>query len=286
MESSPKLAKVGNLPIPDPAGKQTECRGSEKTDPRQIELANNMLVLNVSVHKSCNRARTMTNDANSSENMEPVVMESIRPIAEMKPDRRNFLISAAGVLGAGAVGLFADILIDNMNPGKAVEALGAPIDVDISKLESGQLIMVEWKKKPVWVLMREKWMLKTLTEPSLVKRLKDPKSLENQQPTKAYANGYYRALRPDVFIAVALCTHMQCIPDYRPAPHTVTPWWPGGFHCACHGSMYDFSARVLEGSPAPLNIPIPPYYWMTKNKVRIGETDKAGTFKNWTPDIW
>ncbi len=228
----------------------------------------------------------MTNDANSSENMEPVVMESIRPIAEMKPDRRNFLISAAGVLGAGAVGLFADILIDNMNPGKAVEALGAPIDVDVSKLEPGQLIMVEWKKKPVWVLMREEWMLKTLVEPSLVKRLKDPKSLQNQQPTKAYANGYYRALRPDIFIAVALCTHMQCIPDYRPAPHTVTPWWPGGFHCACHGSMYDFSARVLEGSPAPLNIPIPPYYWLTKSKVRIGETDKAGTFKNWTPDIW
>jgi ubiquinol-cytochrome c reductase iron-sulfur subunit len=215
-----------------------------------------------------------------------MIMDSIRPESEIRPDRRQFLIAAAGVLGAGAVGLFADVLIDNMNPGKAVEALGAPIDVDVSRMEPGQLLLVEWKKKPVWILKREDWMLKTLSEPSLLRRLKDPHSKQNQQPAQAYVNGNYRALRPDMFVAVALCTHMQCIPDYRPAPHTVTPWWPGGFHCACHGSMYDFSARVLEGSPAPLNIPIPPYYWKTATVVTIGEVNKSGTDKNWTPDIW
>ncbi len=225
------------------------------------------------------------NDEAKQPEVEPV-MESVRPASKTDKARRNFLIAGAGVLGAGAVGLFADTLIDNMNPGKAVEALGAPIEVDVSRIEPGQLIMAEWKKKPIWILRRQKWMLKTLAQPSLLRRLKDPHSKQNQQPAAKFINGNYRALRPEYFIAVALCTHMQCIPGFRPAPHTVTPWWPGGFHCACHGSMYDFSARVIEGSPAPLNIPIPPYYWKTDTVARIGEMNASGLDKNWTPDIW
>ena len=226
----------------------------------------------------------MRDDAKQAE--QDVVMDSIRPAPQTDKARRNFLISTAGVLGAGAVGLLADALIDNMNPGKAVEALGAPIEVDVSRMEPGQLILAEWKKKPIWILRREPWMLKTLGEASLLERLKDPHSTQNQQPTAQFVNGNYRALRPEYFIAVALCTHMQCIPGYRPAPHTLTPWWPGGFHCACHGSMYDFSARVLEGSPAPSNIPIPPYFWKSATVARIGEVDASGAKKNWTPDIW
>lgn len=226
----------------------------------------------------------MTDDAKQAE--QDVVMDSIRPAPQTDKARRNFLIGTAGVLGAGAVGLLADALIDNMNPGKAVEALGAPIEVDVSRIEPGQLILAEWKKKPIWILRREPWMLKTLEEASLLQRLKDPHSTQNQQPTTQFVNGNYRALRPEYFIAVALCTHMQCIPGYRPAPHTVTTWWPGGFHCACHGSMYDFSARVIEGSPAPLNIPIPPYFWKSATVARIGEVDASGAKKNWSPDIW
>ncbi|MDA3914878.1 ubiquinol-cytochrome c reductase iron-sulfur subunit [Oleiagrimonas sp.] len=213
-------------------------------------------------------------------------MDSIRPEPETDGARRKFLISTASVLGAGAIGLFADALIDNMNPGKDVQALGAPIDVDVSRMEPGQLIMVEWKKKPVWILRRQDWMLKTLSKKSLLGRLKDPRSEQGQQPSPAFINGNYRALRPEYFIAVALCTHMQCIPAYRPSPHTVTAWWPGGFHCPCHGSMYDFSARVVEGSPAPLNIPIPPYYWKSDSVARIGEMDTNGKDKGWTPLIW
>ncbi|MHB1541054.1 MAG: ubiquinol-cytochrome c reductase iron-sulfur subunit [Steroidobacteraceae bacterium] len=226
----------------------------------------------------------MKNETRQAEQV--VVMDSIRPEQQTDKGRRNFLITAAGVLGAGAVGLFADTLIENMNPGKAVEALGAPIEVDVSRMEPGQLILAEWKKKPIWILKREPWMLQTLSEPSLLRRLKDPHSEQNQQPAAQFINGNYRALRPEIFIAVALCTHMQCIPAYRPAPHTVTPWWPGGFHCPCHGSMYDFSARVVEGSPAPLNIPIPPYYWKTNTVARIGEINAAGLDKDWSPDIW
>lgn len=225
------------------------------------------------------------NDESKQAEQEPV-MDSVRPVRQTDKARRNFLVGAAGVLGAGAVGLFAASLIDNMNPGKAVAALGAPIEVDVSRMEPGQLIMAEWKKKPIWIVRREPWMLKTLSEPSLLRRLKDPHSEQAQQPAHKFINGNYRALRPEFFIAVALCTHMQCIPAFRPSPHTVTPWWPGGFHCPCHGSMYDFSARVVEGSPAPLNIPIPPYYWKSHAVARIGEMDSSGLDKDWTPVIW
>ncbi|HEX7381883.1 MAG TPA: ubiquinol-cytochrome c reductase iron-sulfur subunit [Nevskiaceae bacterium] len=200
--------------------------------------------------------------------------------------RRQFLGATAGAAGLAGVGLFAYILVDNMNPGKAVAAEGVPVDVDVSKLEEGQLILVEWKKKPVWVLRRAKAMLKTLSEPDLLRRLKDPESHDPQQPEAKFVNGNFRALNPEYFIAVALCTHLQCIPDYRPAPHSVTSWWFGGFHCPCHGSMYDLSARVIEGSPAPMNIPIPPYYWKSATVARVGETTEKGTLQNWEPSIW
>lgn len=213
-------------------------------------------------------------------------MDSIKSDGRVDKGRRRFLIASIGVLGAGGAGLFVSTLVDNMNPGLAVEALGAPIDVDVSKIEPGQLILVLWKKKPVWILHRTPKMLETLSEPGLLKRLKDPDSHADQQPASRFVNGNYRSIKPDLFVAVALCTHMQCVPDYRPAPHSVTPWWYGGFHCPCHGSTYDFSARVFEGSPAPLNIPVPPYYWRSATVVRVGEGDPRGAFENWTPAIW
>ena len=211
-------------------------------------------------------------------------MDSLKPPAN--PGRRQFLGAAGGVVGVAAAALFAYIVVDNMNPGKAVAAQGAPVDVDVSKMEPGQLLLIEWKKKPVWVLRRDKAALATLSNPDLLRRLKDPQSHEAQQPDKTFINGDFRALNPEYFIAVALCTHLQCIPSYRPEPHTVTPWWFGGFHCACHGSMYDLSARVIEGSPAPLNMPIPPYYWTSKTVARVGESNPQGALQSWEPSIW
>ncbi len=202
------------------------------------------------------------------------------------PARRQFLGATGGVAGVAAAALFAYIVVDNMNPGKAVAAQGAPVDVDVGKMEPGQLLLIEWKKKPVWVLRRDKAALATLSDPDLLERLKDPASREAQQPETAFVNGNFRALNPEYFIAVALCTHLQCIPSYRPEPHTVTPWWPGGFHCACHGSLYDLSARVIEGSPAPLNMPVPPYYWVSETVARIGESDEHGALQAWEPSIW
>lgn len=223
------------------------------------------------------------------EQKEPVplsAMDSIQAPEGAASTRRQFLGAVGGVGGLAAVGLFAYIVIDNMNPGRAVAAEGAPVDVDVSKMEEGQLLLIEWKKKPVWILRRDKSALKTLSNPDLLGRLKDADSKEPQQPDKAFINGNFRALKPEYFIAVALCTHLQCIPDYRPDPHTVTPWWFGGFHCPCHGSMYDLSARVIEGSPAPLNMPIPPYYWVSDTVARVGESDKKGALQSWEPSIW
>ncbi|MEJ2060874.1 MAG: ubiquinol-cytochrome c reductase iron-sulfur subunit [Gammaproteobacteria bacterium] len=222
----------------------------------------------------------------SSESITPSEMDSLKPEPEFSAGRRRFLIASVGVVGAAAAAAFAGILIDDMNPDKAVAAQGAPIDVDVSKIEPGQLLLVVWKKKPIWILHRKQWMLDTLSKPELLQRLRDPGSKQPQQPAGHYVNGNYRALKPHLFVAVALCTHMQCIPDYRPTPHSVTSWWYGGFHCACHGSIYDFSARVFEGSPAPLNIPIPPYYWKTDNVVRIGEGNADGLHEDWNPEIW
>lgn len=221
----------------------------------------------------------------SEENSASPAMDSIKP--EIDADKRRFLVATAtGVIGAGAAGLFATVLIDNMNPGRAVAAEGAPVDVDVSKIEPGQLIIAEWKKKPIWILHRKQSMLETLSKPGLLQRLKDPHSTNPQQPAAHYINGNYRALKPHLFVAVALCTHLQCVPNFRPAPHSVTSWWYGGFHCPCHGSTYDLSARVFEGSPAPLNIPIPPYYWKSETVVRIGEGNSDGLHENWTPAIW
>lgn len=213
-------------------------------------------------------------------------MDSIEPESGVDEGRRRFLVAAASLVGAGLTGLFSAILVENMTPGKEVAAMGAPVDVDVSKLEPGQLILVEWKKKPIWVLHRQPDMLKTLSDPGLLKRLKDPHSHAPQQPEAKYVNGNFRALNPKYFVAVALCTHLQCVPDYRPTPKTVTPWWYGGFHCPCHGSLYDLSARVIEGSPAPLNIPIPPYYWKSNTVVRVGEGNAHGLNENWSPSIW
>ncbi len=213
-------------------------------------------------------------------------MDSVEPPADPDVGRRRFLATTAGLIGAGGAGLFAALLVDNMNPGKEVAAMGAPVDVDVSKLEPGQLIILEWKKKPVWVVRRQPAMLATLADAALLQRLKDPDSRVPQQPSSRFVNHNYRALNPEYFIAVALCTHLQCIPDYRPQPNTVTPWWFGGFHCACHGSLYDLSARVFEGSPAPANIPIPPYFWKSPTVAHIGESDAGGSDQDWEPTMW
>ncbi len=185
--------------------------------------------------------------------------------------RRRFLTAATSVVGAvGTVGL-AIPFVSSMNPSARAKAAGAPVEVDISKLEAGGLVTVEWRGKPVWVIRRTEENMKDLQ--GLADRLVDPKSEATQQPT--YASNLYRARTDtkDVVVLVGICTHLGCSPKYRPelAPADLGAEWKGGFFCPCHGSKFDLAGRVFKGVPAPTNLVVPPHMYLSKSVILIGE---------------
>ena len=185
--------------------------------------------------------------------------------------RRDFLLLATGALGAVGVAAVAGVFIDSMNPSADVIAAGAPIDVDVSKLSPGQQIIVLWQGHPMFIVNRTPALLKTLQDPALRSRLRDPDSKELQQP--AYATNWHRSLKPELLVLVGTCTHLGCIPQFRPdvGDKDLAPSWPGGFFCPCHGSKYDIDGRVFRGVPAPYNLPVPPYRFLDDKTLRIGE---------------
>ena len=185
--------------------------------------------------------------------------------------RRRFLTATTAVLGGIGAAYVAVPFISSWEPSARAEAAGAPIEVDISKLEMGQQVTVAWRGKPVWVIRRSEAMLKEL--PKLDNELRDPFSAEPQQPE--YAKNEYRSIKPEYFVAVGLCTHLGCIPTYRPDVGSVSAHWPGGFFCPCHGSAFDLAGRVFKGVPAPTNLVIPPYHYVSDTIVLIGEEQKA-----------
>jgi ubiquinol-cytochrome c reductase iron-sulfur subunit len=196
-----------------------------------------------------------------------------------EPTRRDFLslIATAGAaIGSGAI---AWPLVDSMNPSADVIAAGAPIDIDISKLGTGQQIVVLWRGAPMLIVNRAPEALKTLQEPSLVSRLSDPDSAVHQQPP--YAENWHRSIKPELAILVGICTHLGCLPNYMPNPDATTPvpGWPGGYFCPCHGSKYDLAGRVYSGVPAPYNLPVPPYRFVNDKTLRIGENPTGATFE-------
>jgi len=185
--------------------------------------------------------------------------------------KRRFLTTAASVVvgGAGAAAVAVPFVL-SMLPSAKARAAGAPVEVDISKLETGQLITVEWRGKPVWVLNRSSESLLTL--PALNDQLADPESdISSQQPT--YCKNENRSIRDNIVVLVGICTHLGCSPTYRPelAPEDLGPEWKGGFFCPCHGSRYDLSGRVFKNMPAPTNLVVPPYHFLGDNNVVIGE---------------
>lgn len=184
--------------------------------------------------------------------------------------KRQFLTSALTVVGAVGTGYLAVPFLAQMQPSVKTMAAGAPVEVDISKMESGQLIRVEWRGKPVWVLNRTPGVLETLK--TLDKELRDPLSEESIQPDSS--KNQVRSIKPEVFVAVGLCTHLGCSPTFRPeiAPHDLGDKWKGGFFCPCHGSWFDLAGRVYRGVPAPTNLEIPPYRYITDTLIIVGET--------------
>ncbi|BBL74339.1 ubiquinol-cytochrome c reductase iron-sulfur subunit [Methylomagnum ishizawai] len=184
-------------------------------------------------------------------------------------EKRRFLTQAATVVGAVGAGFLSVPFISSMKPSAKAEALGAPVEVDISKIEPGQRIVVLWRGKPVWLLRRTPEALAGLSE--LTNKLRDPRSDESEQPESSHNE--FRAIKPDIFVAIGVCTHLGCSPLYRPeiAPADLGPDWKGGFFCPCHGSSFDLAGRVYKGVPAPTNLAIPPYRYLADNRIMVGE---------------
>lgn len=183
--------------------------------------------------------------------------------------RRQFLTNALTVVGAVGTGFVAVPFLSQMQPSVKAKATGAPVQVNLSRLEPGQLIRVEWRGKPVWILNRTEAALSTLTP--LESELSDPDSAESLQP--AAAKNSTRSLKPEIFVAIGLCTHLGCSPTYRPeiAPTDLGEDWQGGFFCPCHGSKFDIAGRVYSSMPAPTNLEIPPYRYIDDNTIVIGD---------------
>jgi ubiquinol-cytochrome c reductase iron-sulfur subunit len=186
--------------------------------------------------------------------------------------RRRLLTTAATVVGG--VGVVAAVwpFVASMKPSARAQAAGAPVDVDISKVEPGQLLRVAWRGKPVWILRRTPAMLASLQEDR--SELRDPDS-NNSDQTPDFAKNRYRSIKPEYLVLIGICTHLGCSPTFRPdvAPADLGPDWKGGFFCPCHGSRFDLSGRVFKNVPAPSNLKVPPYRYLSDTRLLIGETE-------------
>ena len=183
--------------------------------------------------------------------------------------RRRFLTAATSVVGAGGVVGAAVPFVGSWNPSAKAKAAGAPVKFDVSKVEPGQMVVVEWRGKPVYVVRRTEEQLADLAQIDDI--LKDPDSEVSVQPE--YITDRSRAIRPEIAVIVGLCTHLGCAPKHRPevgAADLGGDEWKGGFFCPCHGSKFDMAGRVYKGVPASANLEIPPYHFETDDVIVIG----------------
>jgi ubiquinol-cytochrome c reductase iron-sulfur subunit len=188
--------------------------------------------------------------------------------------RRKMLTVSASVVGAVGVAVALVPFVSTMSPSARALASGAPVEVDISKLEPGQKIQVEWRRKPVWIVRRSDEMVSLLD--STEERVRDPNSDElSQQPE--FARNQARSLKSDVLVLVGICTHLGCSPKFRPelAPEDLGPNWVGGFYCPCHGSSFDMAGRVYKNVPANKNLEVPPYKYLSDNLIVVGELEEG-----------
>ena len=194
---------------------------------------------------------------------------------DVDENRRRLLLVATSATGAVVAGGVAVPFLASWFPSARALAAGAPVEFDVSKMEPGQQVTVEWRGKPVWVLKRTQEMLDLLTKHDAV--LTDPESKEDQQPD--YIKGPTRSIKPELLVAVGVCTHLGCSPTLKKeigAASDMGADWPGGYYCPCHNSRFDLSARVFKGSPAPKNLVIPPHHYSSDSVVVIGEDAKKG----------
>lgn len=188
----------------------------------------------------------------------------------LSPDpRRRFLALATGTVGGIGLAVTTIMFVESMQPSERARAGGGPVEVDLAGIAPGNLLTIEWRGRPVWVLHRTSAMLEMLGRHD--NALVDPTSQQDQQPP--YARNPTRSIRPEFLVATAICTHLGCIPSFRPEPGApdIGPAWPGGFYCPCHGSRFDLAGRVFQNVPAPRNLEIPPYAFIGADKLIVGQ---------------
>lgn len=193
---------------------------------------------------------------------------SFQPPTTIDLEKRKFLIQATAATGAVGAAAVAVPFVGSMLPSERAKAAGAPVEVDISKIEPGSMMTAEWRGQPVWIIHRTEEMLAKLGGHD--EQLADPKLEVPQQP--AYCKNEARAINEKYAVMLGTCTHLGCSPN---ANFAVTADWNGGFVCPCHGSKFDLSGRVFKGSPAPTNLVVPPHQYLTENTLLIGEDKQA-----------
>ena len=185
--------------------------------------------------------------------------------------KRRFLTTATAAVGGVGAAFVAVPFIKSWQPSARARAAGAPVEVNVAEVAPGAKVTVLWRGKPVWVLRRTEELLATLDQ--VTDRLRDPNSEQPQQP--AYCQNETRSIKPEVLVMISLCTHLGCVPEYRPDPEPSGLLEAAGFFCPCHGSAYDMAGRVYQGVPAPLNMPVPPHHYVGDSVVRIGEDPQS-----------
>ena len=192
--------------------------------------------------------------------------------SNVNQEKRNFLIAATAGVGALGAAAVAVPFVGSMLPSERAKAAGAPVEVDVSKIAPGSMITAEWRGKPVWIINRTDQMTAELAKHN--DQLSDPNSEVPQQPS--YCKNASRSIKPNLAVVVGICTHLGCSPSEKlQAGGDMGENWTGGFFCPCHGSKFDLAGRVFKGSPAPINLVVPPYQYLSDSTLLIGVDEKA-----------
>lgn len=190
---------------------------------------------------------------------------------EIDLKRRCFLRRATTAVGGLGLAAAAVPFLSYWMPSADTEASGKPIKIDIGSLKDREQLTVPWRGMPIWIIKRDPAMLDTLGK--VTSQLRDPLSEQDQQPE--YCKNVHRSIKPEILVAIGICTHLGCVPTYRPDLGGISPDWEGGFYCPCHGSKYDLAGRVYQNVPAPLNLKIPNHMYLSATEIVVGE-DKDG----------
>ena len=197
------------------------------------------------------------------------------PPKSVDSSRRTWIAITCATGAAGGIAA-AVPFVDSFEPSERAKAAGAPVEVDIGDVKPGELKRVEWRGKPVWILRRTQEMLATLKKTD--EKVADPNSDRKAFPTPAYAKNEWRSLKPEYLVVVGICSHLGCSPSdkFQPGAQPSLPDdWAGGFLCPCHGSTFDLAGRVFKNKPAPDNLEVPPYTFLSDTRLLIGEDKRA-----------